>query len=230
MTPVRLILAILGVLALPAAASAATQTKDIKPYKRFRFEYTQTKPDIRTGFRYDVALDLPADGSQPPVIQQLRLSFAKGTGVDLGAVPACTADNETISAQGPVACPIKGRIASGTAGVWTGPAPLLALTMNVFASGKRSIVVTLDSDGNVLSVLRGTLKRTTLTVPVPSITVGAGTAALARVHLRINGGSSKRPTFTTPSTCPRGGWPVTYAPLFAALGRVTLVDVTKCRD
>jgi hypothetical protein len=229
MTPMRFLLATLGILALPAAASAATPTKDIKPYKTFRFEYSSTKPDTRTGFRYDVALDLPADGSQPPVIQQLRLSFAKGTGVDLGAVPACTADNETITAQGPVVCPTKGRIASGTAGVWTGPGPLLALNMNVFASGRRSIVVTLDSDGNVLSVLRGTLKRTTLTVPVPSITVGAGMAALVRVHLTINGGSSKRPTFTTPSVCPRGGWPVTYAPLFATLGRVTLVDVTKCR-
>jgi len=230
MTAMRLLPAILCVLALPAAAFAATPTKDIKPYETFRFEYTSTKPDTRTGFRYDVALDLPGDGSQPPVIQQLRLSFAKGTGVDLGAVPACTAHNETITARGPVACPTQGRIASGRAGVWTGPGPLLALSMSVFASGKRSIVVTLDSDGNVLSVLRGTLRRTTLTVAVPAITVGAGTAALARVHLTINGGSSKRPTFTTPSTCARGGWPVTYAPLFATLGRVTLVDVTKCRS
>ena len=67
MTAMRLLPAILCVLALPAAAFAAP--KDIKPYKTFRFEYTSTKPDTRTGFRYDVALDLPADGSQPPVIQ-----------------------------------------------------------------------------------------------------------------------------------------------------------------
>ena len=44
MTAMRLLPAILCVLALPAAAFAATPTKDIKPYKTFRFEYTSTKP------------------------------------------------------------------------------------------------------------------------------------------------------------------------------------------
>ena len=38
MTAMRLLPAILCVLALPAAAFAATPTKDIKPYKTFRFE------------------------------------------------------------------------------------------------------------------------------------------------------------------------------------------------
>jgi hypothetical protein len=125
--------------------------------------------------------------------------------------------------------PGQGRIATGSAGVWTGPGPLLDLTMNVFATGPRGIVATLDSNGNVLRVLCGTLRGTQLIVAVPSITVGGGTAALAKVDLTISGGSAKRPTFTTPETCPRGGWPVTYAPLFASLGRRTLVDVSKCR-
>jgi hypothetical protein len=69
------------------------------------------------------------------VIQQLRLSFAKGTGVDLGAVSACAADNETITAQGPVVCPTKGRIAAGIAGVRTGPGALLALSMTSLPAG-----------------------------------------------------------------------------------------------
>jgi hypothetical protein len=219
----------LAALALPAAAPAATRTKDISPYKTFKFQYTATHPDSRTGFSYHVALDLPADGSQPPVIQELRLTFAKGTTVNLGALPACTADDTSLAAQGPTICPTKGRIATGSAGVWTGPGPLLDLSMNVFATGARGIVATLDSGGNVLRVLRGTLSGTKLTVPVPAITVGAGMAALSQVDLAISGGSSKRPTFTTPKTCPKGGWPVTYAPLFASLGRRTLVDVTRCR-
>jgi hypothetical protein len=113
--------------------------------------------------------------------------------------------------------------------VWTGPGPLLDLTMDVFATGPRGIVATLDSNGNVLRVLRGTLRRTQLTVAVPSITVGSGTAALSKVGLAISGSSARRPTFTTPATCPSGGWPVTYSPLFASLGRRTLVDVSKCR-
>jgi hypothetical protein len=223
-----LVLAGLAALVLPAGASAATRTKDISPYKTFTFQYTASRPDAPTGFNYRVALDLPADGSQPPVIQELRLTFAKGTKIDLGALPACTADDQTLVMAGPTVCPPRGRVATGTAGVWTGPGPLLALSMNVFATGSRGIVATLDSDGNVLRVLRGTLSGTKLTVPVPTITVGSGTAALSQVNLKISGGSARRPTFTTPSTCPKGGWPVTYAPLFASLGRRTLVDVSKC--
>jgi len=231
MIELRPLLAVTGVvaLALPAGASAATRTKDISPYKTFKFQYTSSRPDSRTGFSYQVALDLPSDGSQPPVIQELRLRFAKGTGIDLGAVPRCTADDVSLGAHGPSACPTKGRIATGSAGVWTGPGPLLDLAMNVFATGPRGIVATLDRNGNVLRVLRGTLRGTQLIVAVPSITVGSGTAALAKVDLAISIGSAKRPTFTTPATCPRGGWPVTYAPLFASLGRRTLVDVSKCR-
>jgi hypothetical protein len=72
--------------------------------------------------------------------------------------------------------------------------------MNVFATGPRGIVATLDSNGNLLRVLRGTLRRTQLTVAVPSITVGSGTAALSKVDLAISGGSGRRPTFTTPAT------------------------------
>jgi hypothetical protein len=202
MIELRPLLAVTAVaaLVLPAGASAATRTKDISPYKTFKFQYTSSRPDSRTGFSYHVALDLPSDGSQPPVIQELRLRFAKGTRIDLGAVPRCTADDVSLGAQGPSACPTKARIATGSAGVWTGPGPLLDLTMNVFATGPRGIVATLDSNGNLLRVLRGTLRRTQLTVAVPSITVGSGTAALSKVDLAISGGSGRRPTFTTPAT------------------------------
>ena len=166
MIELRPLLAVTAVaaLVLPAGASAATRTKDISPYKTFKFQYTSSRPDSRTGFSYHVALDLPSDGSQPPVIQELRLRFAKGTRIDLGAVPRCTADDVSLGAQGPSACPTKARIATGSAGVWTGPGPLLDLTMNVFATGPRGIVATLDSNGNLLRVLRGTLRRTQLTV------------------------------------------------------------------
>jgi hypothetical protein len=225
----RFAFALFALLAFPAAAGAATKaTEDISPYKRFQFEYTSTKPDTRTGFRYRVALDLPADGSQPPVVQELQLTFAKGTGVDPDAVPACTADDATLTAQGPVACPTRGRIATGTAAVWTGPGPLLGLNSNVFSTSD-GVVAVLESNGNVIRVLRGTLHGTKLTVAIPTIEVGPGQqAALVRFSLDISGGSTRRPVFTTPRTCPKGGWPVTYAPLFAQLGRVKLVDVTKC--
>src|SRR5215207_8286621 len=86
--------------------------------------------------------------------------------------------------------------------------------------------------GTVVQVLRGRLRGRTLTVPVPSVALNPGTpAALARFSLDIGSGAGRNPVFTSPNTCPKGGWDVVYAPTFAPpTGKVSLTDVTRCRS
>jgi hypothetical protein len=133
-----------------------------------------------------------------------------------------------ITAQGPVACPTRGRLGIGTASIWTGSGPLVHLDVSVFSTGK-GVVVILVSQGNVVAVIRGTLSGTRLTVTVPAITLGPGTqAAIVNLDLPLSGDTKRRPVFTTPSRCGPSGWTINYHPHFAAMGRVNLAYVTKC--
>jgi hypothetical protein len=225
-----LAVALAAVVAVTAGAHAATASRHVaSPFKTFEFEYTSKKPGTATGFSYEFALRIPADGSQPPVVDQLNVVLAPGTKVDLGAIPACTADDTTIAAQGPAVCPARSRLAKGTAGVWTGPGPLLHLDVDVFSTG-HGVVVVLEGDGTVITVIRGTIRGTRLRVTVPPVNLGPGVqAAIVHFDLPLAGGSARRPVFTTPRSCPRAGWRIDYRPRFAELGRVRLAYVTHCR-
>jgi hypothetical protein len=202
--------------------------KIVPPFKEFEFEYTSHKPGTATNLTYDFALTVPTDGSQPQVIDQLDILLAPGAKIDLGAVPACTASDETITAQGPVACPTRGRLGSGTASIWTGTGPLLHLDVSVFSTG-HGVVVVLVSQGNVVAVIRGSLHRNHLTVTVPAITLGPGAqAAIVAFNLPLSGGTKRRPVFMTPSRCGPSGWTINYRPHFAQGKRVHLSYVTRC--
>lgn len=231
MNKLRLLVALVlaAFLVMPLAGQADRRTKNIDPYKVFKFRYTAKKPDTRTSFDYHVELKLPTDGSRPPVVEHLTLRFAKGTKVDLGAVPACKADDATLTAEGPDVCPARGRIATGPSAVSIGPGPLLNTNTVVFVTGRNSIAVVLDVGGNVVAILRGTVTGTRLELPVPPREVAPGVrAALVKFKLKIGGGSAKKPVFKTPATCPKGGWPVVYAPRFDTT-RAKLTYWTSCR-
>ena len=114
---------------LPTASAPA---KNPAPFRAFEFEYTSHRPATPTGFRYRFALEVPTDGSQPPVV------------------------DVTITARGPVACPTRSRLGAATASIWTGAGPLLHLDVAVFSTG-HGVAVVLTSQGNVVAVIRGTL-------------------------------------------------------------------------
>jgi hypothetical protein len=226
----RLVLALVCALAVPVLLSGSSQASRLdSPFKEFKFAYTSKKPDSPTGFRYQFQLFVPADGSQPPIVEQLNVTFAKGTKIDLGAVPACKADDDTITAQGPVICPTRSRLGIGTAKVWTGPGPLLDLDVALFSTG-HGVVVAITGSGNVLAVIRGTLTGRRLTVAVPPIDIGPGAqAAIVDFNLPLAAsGSARRPVFTTPPTCATGSWRTDYQPRFQQLGRLKLAYLTHC--
>jgi hypothetical protein len=76
----------------------------------------------------------------------------------------------------------------------------------VFVTGRKGIAVVLDVGGNVVAILRGTVTRTRLELPVPPREVAPGVrAALVKFKLKIGGGSAKKPVLKTPATCPKGG-------------------------
>ena len=227
----RFLIAFACLLVVPVATTSAAKPGTLNPlFKAFEFDYTSKKPDTRTGFTYEFALKLPADGSQPPVIDQLNIALARGTKVDLAAIPACTADDGTITAQGAVVCPTRSRLGAGEAAIWTGPGPLLHLSVDAFSTG-HGVVVVLESQGTVVAVIRAVLKGTKLTVTVPPIDLGPGVqAAIVHFNLPLSGGSSRRAVFTTPRSCGSAGWRIDYRPHLAQLGRVNLAYVTKCHD
>jgi hypothetical protein len=226
----RFLLAAACMLVISVADTSAAGPNTLRPpFKAFEFEYTSKQPGTRTGFTYEFALKVPADGSQPPVIDQLNIALARGTKINLGAIPACTADDATITAQGPVTCPTRSRLGTGEAAIWTGPGPELHLSVDAFSTG-HGVVVVLESQGNVVAVIRAALKGTKLTVTVPPIDLGPGVqAAIVHFNLPLSGGSSRRPVFTTPSSCGSAGWRIDYRPHFVQLGRVHLAYVTTCK-
>jgi hypothetical protein len=222
------LLAVLSMLAFGAAAAPAAIPPG-SPFKQFEFEYMSKQPGTATGLSYSFRLHVPEDGSQPPVVDQLNVALAPGTKVDLGAVPACTADDETIFASGAVVCPTRSRLSRGQAGVWTGPGQELHLDVDVFSTG-HGVVVVLENSGNVVSVIRGTLRGIRLRVTVPPVNVGPGiTAAIVHFDIPLSGGTRRRPVFRTPPTCPKQGWNIDYRPHFAGRGRVRLGYVTHCK-
>jgi hypothetical protein len=64
-------------------------------------------------------------------------------------------------------CPSGARIASGVSAVSVGPGPPLETNTNVLVSGRKSIVVTLDVNGGVVAILRGSVRGRRLDVPIP---------------------------------------------------------------
>jgi hypothetical protein len=211
--------------------AGAARSRDLGPYDHFEFKYTSKKPDTRTGFRYRVRLHQKGD-EQPPTVRQLRLAFAPGSRIDRGAVPACTATDDELMNQGTGACPTSSRVATGEAGVYIGTATPANLHATVFAT-KGGVVAVLTSDsGSVIKLLRGKYTGPrTLVVPIPPTPLGNGKeAALVRFELDIAAaGSRKRPWIRSPKTCTSKGWDVVYAPLFDPIGRVKLVDNTRCK-
>ena len=220
-------LAVAALMLVVVPTSTAKRSTDLGPYETFSFKYSKQRPGVAAGLRYRVALE--EQGAKAPVVERLDLTFAKGSRIDLGAVEACKATDEEIRAQGPGACPAKGRIATGKAKVHIGGPSPLELAATVSPTGTRGVVVVLANGKTVLRTLRGTFSGRTLTVRIPALVIGGTRVALVAFDLDIKGGTSKRPVFRTPKTCPKGGWDVTYAPTFASLGRVELVDTTRCR-
>lgn len=219
-----------GAIAVPAAFGGGST--DLGPYARFEFSYTSKTPGTRTGFKYRVKLKQDGD-KQPPAVRQLRLTFAKGTKIDTGAVPACTASQEELNQRGGAACPFASQVATGEADVYVGTATPLTLNAAVFDTDEGIVVVLSDANGNVIRTLTGKLTGgRVLVVPVPKVELGGGKeTALVRFELNIaKAGTKRRPWARTPRTCTKKGWSVVYAPLFdAPTGRVKLTDVTRCR-
>jgi hypothetical protein len=224
---VLVLVAVASAVAAPAAASAG----DLGPYERFEFSYTSKKPGTRTGFKYRVKLKQQGD-EQPPTVRELKLTFAKGTKIDTGAVPACAATQDELNQQGNAACPKDSRVAGGEADVYIGSATPLTLTAAVFNTDEGIVAILTDANGNVVRTLSGKVTGgRVLVVPIPKVELSGGKeAALVRFELDIaKAGTSKRPWARTPKTCTKKGWPVVYAPLFDPIGRIKLIDVTRCR-
>ena len=134
-----------------------------------------------------------------------------------------------LTAQGPDACPRRGRIAPGPAMVWIGAGEALRASANVFATGREGIVLVLDVGAGALAVLRGSVTGARVELPVPPREVAPGVRpALVGFNLKVGGGSAREPVLTTPATCPKGGRPVVYAPRFATT-RAKLTYWTGCR-
>jgi hypothetical protein len=163
-----------------------------------------------------------ADGSQPPAVQHMRISFPPGK-ANWDKFPVCQ-QARLEERKAPDGCPAGSRIGSGQSTVWARPivADPIAATIDVFngppAGSARTLLFLARSSEPISTqiVMRGTLRRTTgrygfqLDVTVPPIQTipGSPNASVVSFTTLVQARRRGVSYLDAPRTCPHAGLPL----------------------
>jgi hypothetical protein len=220
-----------GALATAAVAIAATQTT----YKQ---SFLSSKAGTSTGAHVAITSTDPANqagNEQPAAVRELRITFPRGTSIDLTAVPACGQLDE--SAFDP--CPPRTKVGTGSAELrskFVGSPPIPAdVTAYNRKNGLWLYVVPKVSSQDPF-VLKPDLQGLTLDTTIPKQCVlydcqANGEAVLTKFTLDTKAfKKGKRTYIKSPATCPTSGW--TFKATFrydAPTPATNLSSTQKCR-
>jgi hypothetical protein len=163
------------------------------------------------------------DGSQPPPVQHMRISFPPGK-ANWDKFPACD-PAKLEQRKAPDGCPAGSRIGNGQSTVWARPivADPIPVSIDVFngpSAGKsaRTLLILARATQPISTqiILRGTLRRTTgrygfqLDVPVPKIQTipGSPDASVVAFSTLVQARRRGVSYLEAPRTCPRAGLPL----------------------
>jgi hypothetical protein len=171
--------------------------------------------------------------AKPSPIRKVVVAAPAGTRFDTGGVPACTASDEQLMAEGSSACPPESRVGTGTLVAITGFGPPVDPAMadlTLFNSGSEVIeVVTASGTDRTLGIDRLRIDGSTLTGEPPTTPGGPpdGETAVRQIDFTIDRATG---FVTTPPTCDSAArrWTSTGTFGFADGAEETLTSSTAC--
>jgi hypothetical protein len=186
----------------PAAAATGERSD-------FDLGFSTRAPGTPTAVSLHVVYKAAGDQeAKPSPIRKVVIAAAPGTRFDTSAVPACSASDEELKAQGSGACPPESKIGAGTLVAVTGfgpPADPVNADLTVFNAGDALLeVVTAPGSDRVLGTDRLRIDGSTVT-GAPPVTPGGppdGETAVRQIDFTID---SATRFVTTPGACPASG-------------------------
>lgn len=172
-----------GVIAMLALAGVAVAAVITQKYTQ---KFTTNHPGQASGMTFQ------AGGS--PQAKSVTLTFPAGTVINTKAVAACGKTAKT--------CSVASKVGSGTAVVRLGTTSLATNVTAYNRVGGMTIIVTSPVKPDV--VLRPTLTKGVLQIPIPSLVIAGSKITLTSLTLKVNKiGSGSRAYLRTPPTCPK---------------------------
>jgi hypothetical protein len=195
---------IAGVLAVASPQFSST----------FDMTYLSRVPGGASGQVQEIAWSDPgAPARVPKAIEQIKLTFARGTVFDTAALPRCHASDAQLKAKGPKACPSASKLGAGhTTGVFSSGDEFVTDVTLFNARGEIAVVVQLN--GAVITEFRDRVKGRTIIIE-PVLPAGVSLKHLkVRIGPHSSGHGAKRRTYQrNPPTCPKAGKWTTVAHL-----------------
>ena len=194
----RLPIAILAGVLAATPALAATRHEH-----HFKLAFSSQKPGAATGinFRTDrFAYKAPAQGQAADRVATTTFVMAPGTRTNLAAYPKCT--QAALEAKGPMGCPARSNVGSGSAAVITGlPIDPVVLDAKIFVK-KGGLLAYLTGSGQT-QVIAMSMAGNKIVAAVPRKCLVAGDctkgeAVLKVLTVKLNPGK----LVTTPRSCP----------------------------
>ena len=193
-------------VALAAAATTMASAADAAPL-RATLRFTSSAPGSQTGVVLNLVRPDGPDGKPKPEAVGV-FQLAEGTTIDERAVPACEADDTTLQAEGPDACP-DSRVGEGFATLMTGlGSPVDPVTLDAtWYHAPGEIVALFTPDGlerPVVKVVRVQIKGAPFVAPLdlpPGYPPGTKTVPKESDVTIDRHGSF----ITTPPACPANG-------------------------
>src|SRR5436305_4800988 len=103
-----------AIVTLAGAAVASTYGRTV-----VALPFTTRQPSTSTGLRISIHYrDEHDPNAKPKTFHKLEIELPAGIGIDQGVVPACTASDSELMAQGPSACPHR-HVGDGPASLMT---------------------------------------------------------------------------------------------------------------
>ena len=206
--------AVAAIAAVALAAPAQSASPGGPRNRTYRDLFTSTTPGTVTGRHARTDIVNPSDPSaKPPAVRHITVRFARGTRIDTGAIPGCTASDAQIMGEGRAACPGGSILGVGEFDLDTGVIGPMRFQRYDFttinAPGQLILLGTSRDQAHYNIDVRGQIHGNVLDVSVPPLPGGppdggADTGEILNIASRsrvVNG--VRRNYMTTPRTCPR---------------------------
>ena len=221
-----------GLLFVPSAGATVNGNAALK------LTFTTTAPSASTGVHVDVQLGNPVGSPhKPSPLTGAVIRLPKGTVINTGARPQCSAPDAEMQVAGTLACPSDSQVGKGSLEGQTGfgaPIDPLVGDDTVF-NGKDELIEIVTPPGApapAAGVDRLTIQGSTLTAHPPTVPGGPPDykTAIKRITFVIPAyGVGDKSYVTTPPSCPRSGHWRTFATFYFADGTTNRVTAdTPC--
>jgi hypothetical protein len=221
---------------VPAAFIAAVLSPSEAQAAAARVEYrdafTTRAPGSPSGrVFYDEYFDAADASAKPPAVQHVHVQFPKGTRIDTGAVPLCTASDAELMARGASACDPKSQIGTEVFSFDTGvdgPNRIVTNDITFLDNTDELIILTQERQTGTRVVVRGQVTRDTVDfelTPLPGTPPDGGADKREDATYPVTG------WLTTPPTCPKSGrWTFRVDYTFRNGEKVTKTSDSPCNQ